>query len=192
METRTPNSLPEAWGPGSHAEWRLDSKGNHAQWSRRVSGAFLSAFNIENFTWEIIYHLKPDSQAWSKKAKEWLRKPMLALERQWATTTRDSKWGRGESLPPCTQQPASVTLRGLLPWTWRGWIDVWLLGPLSVSVSTDYNDDFCLFCFFVLVWLFFLYFFSSLQQSCFPLTLLFKKILYLPKKTQKKSQRKLK
>ena len=47
---------------------------------------------------------------------------------------------------------------------------LWLLGPLSVSVTIDYNDDFCMFCFFILVWLFFL-FFSLIHRKTVSLSL---------------------
>lgn len=110
---------------------------DHAQWTRRVSVAFLSAFN-ENFTWEIIYHLKLDSQAWSKKAKSNWESPYLPLERQWATTT--DKWGEGIASHPAPDNLSywfSITLLGLLPWAWKEWMRLWLLEPLSVSVTID-------------------------------------------------------
>lgn len=67
-------------------------------------------------------------------------------------------------------------------------MELWLLGPLYVSVTIDYNDDFCGFFFFILVWLFFLFIFYYLSTEKRFLSLSL--ILYLPKKTQKKSQRK--
>ena len=61
-----------------------------------------------------------------------------------------------------------------------------------MSVNTDYNDDFCLFRFFVLVRLFFLYFFSSLWQSCFSLTLFFKKSPLFAKEDTKEEPKEIK
>ena len=44
-------------------------------------------------------------------------------------------------------------------------MELWLSGPLYVSVTVDYNDDFCGFFFFILIWLFFLFIFSYLSTE---------------------------
>ena len=145
----------------------------HAQWTRRVSVAFLSAFNKENFTWELIYHLKPDSQAWSKKAKsDWESPypPWKGRELQQQVTTSKGEGIASHPAPDNLTCWSSVTLLGLLPWAWKERMTLWLLGPLSVSVTIDYNDDFCMFCFFILVWLFFL-FFSLIHRKTVSLSL---------------------
>lgn len=175
METRTPGFLSEPWGPGSHSDGRADSKGlmpselGGSQWH------FFQHLTKRIFTWELIYHLKPDSQAWSKKAKsDWESpyQPWKGRELQQQGTTSEGEGTASHPAPDTLTCWCSVTLLGLLPWAWKERMKLWLLGPLSVSVTIDYNDDFCMFCFSILVWLFFL-FFSLIHRKTVSLSLFF-------------------